>query len=137
MQKKKKQKLILICLLLCALLLGSYATAFQGNSMESYGEKNLGFFFAGVESAPFSVDKGITEKQNDGMTATRVTERISAFFARQVRWWNGKTDFNISTKSSIGYLANFTSPARLSSRIYPQLSLNVIMMYLHKQDGLK
>jgi len=137
MQKKQKRKLIFVCLLLCALLLGSYATAFHSTGADALSEKSLGYIFAGEVNSPFSMNREVSDKQNDGMNATGASARIAASIIRQIRWFNAKTNLDVFVETTTVQFANLFYPTRLSSRMYSQFSSSIIISYLHKADGMK
>lgn len=137
MQIRINNKLMMIGLLLCFLLLTSYLNVIDANSVFSAKAAGSDSSPRAAGSGHSSMAGGLDVGQHDYMTAANTLAEFSASSFRQSRSTGGKTHFDLLPACVTLLTAFYFFSSRQPERAYATSFSGIITIFLLKKDGKK
>lgn len=138
MQIKVNNKLIMICLLLCFLLLTSSISILDANGVIFPPSCQSDIFNAsGTSGSSSSMSGGMNLATHEYMAAACSSAEFSVSSSNQSRFFNAKTNYDILTLIVPVQLTSLAAYLRFSEHTYTRLFSSIITVILQKKDGMK
>lgn len=138
MQLKVNNKLIIICLLLCFLFLTSSMSLLDTNSLISSPSCQSDLSnVSGTSKSSSSMSGGLSLAAHEYMAAAYTSVEFSFSSINQSRFIGAKTNYNISTSTIPAQITSLTTYLRFSEQTYTKLFSSIMIVILHKKDGMK